>query len=177
MRKAWLISVTALALIGSITIAGAAPPQKTSLTFTDVGATLSVSGNLAQLAAGSFEVSLVATGTETTVCGEGGGTDPAPQEVSLTGAQVITAPGGGSLTPLTDLASSAPAAPACAVPEGVPLTATQDVAFTKATLEIRPAQADPALPPKKPVRCIQCSFQATVDGPTKPQSCFTLFTC
>jgi hypothetical protein len=176
MHKAWLISISAGALIGFIAIAGAAP-AKTSLTFTDLGATLSVSGNLANLSSGNFEITLAATGTETVVCGDAGGTDPAPQEVVLTGSQVVAAPGGGNLAAFADLASSAPAAPACAPAADEAIAAQQDVTFTKVMLEVRPAQPDPDLAPLKPVRCIQCTFQGTVDGPTKPQSCFTLFTC
>ncbi|MBZ5708396.1 hypothetical protein [Nannocystis pusilla] len=177
MRKSSYITVTALALIGSITIA-APPPIKKTPSFNDDGATLTAAGNLKGIAAGTYEVKLLATGTESVVCGEGGVNPPA-QPLVLTGTKVVSVSGDANVVAtFEDLVSSAPPAPACAQSEDVAVAVQQDVAFTNAVLEIRPAQADPAAAPKKPVRCIQCSFtQPTVDGPAKPQSCLTMFSC
>lgn len=177
MRKSSYITVTALALIGSITIA-APPPIKKTPTFNDDGATLTAAGNLKGIAAGDYEVTLLATGTESVVCGEGGVNPPAAPLV-LTGTKVVSVPAGGNVVATFEgLASSAPPAPACAQSEDAAVAVQHDVAFTKAALEIRPVQADPAAPPKKPVRCIQCTFTLpTVDGPAKPQSCLTMFSC
>ncbi|PCC70566.1 hypothetical protein SAMN02745121_05549 [Nannocystis exedens] len=176
MRKASIVTVTALALFGSLAVA-APPPMKSSTTFTDNGTTLVVAGNLLGLASGDLEITLEATGTETVVCADAGGMDPPPKEIVLVGTKVVTA---ATNTPVTfaDLASSIPPAPVCGQIEGDPLLVKQDVAFTKASLEIRPVQPDPMLPPLKPVRCIQCSFKApTIDGPAKPQQCLILPWC
>jgi hypothetical protein len=175
MRKDSFITVSALALIGSIAIA-APPPVKKLPSFTDNGATLTASGHVMGLAAGDYEIKLSATGTESTVCGDAEGTDPAPKEVVLTGTVVISATA-NMPTAYADLVSAAPE-PGCLQAEGEPIAGQQEVSFTKASLEIRPVQTDPEAAPLKPVRCIQCSFiQATVDGPAKPASCLTMYTC
>lgn len=176
MNKECIITVSALALIGSIAVA--APPYKFSPTFTDNGTTMSVAGSLAGLGGGDYEITLSATGTETLVCADSGGMDPPPKPIVMTGASVVTVPPGGNVAAAFELTSLAPPAGACMASEADPIAQQHDVAFTKASIEIRPVQADPMLPPPKAVRCMQCSFnQPTVDGPAVPLSCFTMFSC
>lgn len=178
MHKPSIIIVSALALVGSIAVAK--PPFKSSPTFTDNGTTLTVAGNLAGLGSGDLEVTLSATGTETVVCADSGGMDPPPKQVELIGSKVVSVPLDKKIAAtFADLVSSAPPAPTCAQSGDDVIAAPQhDVAFTNASIEIRPVQTDPAKPPLKPVRCIQCSFKLpTVDGPASPQSCFTMSSC
>ncbi|MDC0722291.1 hypothetical protein [Nannocystis bainbridge] len=178
MRKASIITASLLALVG--TLAVAAPPMfKAATTFNDDGLTLTVAGSLSGLPSGDLEFKLSATGTETVVCGVPGVVDPPPAEVVLAGSKVVTVPANGGVGgTFADLASLAPAAPACPQADGEAIAAQHDIAFTKASIEIRPVQLDPALPPAKTVRCIQCTFKApTIDGPAKPQQCLTLSAC
>lgn len=177
MHKASIVSIAAVALVGSIAIAA---PFKYSPTFTDNGTTLSVSGSLAGLGVGDLEVTLEATGTETVLCGDPVNTEPElPKPVVLTATKVVNVPLGEKIAPtFEDLVSSAPLPPACADSASDVSVAQHDVAFTSALIEIRPVQPDPLKPALKPVRCIQCSFKApTVDGPASPQSCFTMSSC
>lgn len=176
MHKASIIMFSALALVG--TVAVAKPLFMSSPTFTDAGTTLTASGSLDGLA-GDLELSLSATGTETVVCADSGGMDPPPKQVVLTGVQVVTVLPGANVAPVFEaLTSLAPPAPACQGSEANPLAPQHDVAFTNVKIEIRPVQADPMLPPMKPVRCIQCTFNpATLDGAAAPQSCFTMSSC
>jgi hypothetical protein len=178
MHKASIVTVFALALVGSIAIA-AKPQFKASPTFTDNGTTMSVTGSLAGLGGGDLEISLQATGTETAVCGVPGGMDPPPKQVVLTGAMVVAAPVNQNGPAMFEgLTSTAPPAPACAESGGDAMAAQHDVGFTNVSVQIRPVQPDPLKAPLKPVRCIQCSFNLpTVDGPATPQSCFTTSTC
>lgn len=202
MHKASILSIAAVALVGSIAIAA---PFKVTPTFTDNGTTLSVSGSLAGLGAGDLEVTLEASGTETVVCGGSEGADPPqPKPILLTGTKIVNVPLGEKAAPtFDDLVSAAPLPPPCPGAGSDPVGSAgvgsdtvnsdpvggdpvngdgnvvqHDVSFTSATIAIRPVQTDPLKPPLKPVRCIQCSFKApTVDGPAHPQSCFTMSSC